>query len=70
MTALLGYLNLAYQFFLLSGDAKLLLMHEVALASLIQVLYASNRSNASLLAEASAHYTKFLVRYLPHLPTW
>jgi len=33
------------------------------------MLYASNRSNASLLAEVSAHCAKFLERHLPHLPT-
>ena len=31
------------------------------------MLYAFNRSNASLLAEISAYYIKFLVRHLPHL---
>ena len=70
VTALLGYLDLAIPFFWSLEMPELLLMYSVELASLISSVYASNRSNASLLAEVSAHYTKFLVRHLPHLPTW
>jgi len=44
---------------------ELLLMHGVALTSLISRALC-NRSKASLLAEVPAHYSKFLVRHLPH----
>ena len=65
VTALLGYLDLSIPVFCFLEMPEFLLMYGKA-----QVLYTSNRFSASLLAEVSAHYTKFLVRHLPHLPTW
>ena len=45
---------------------ELLLMHGVALTSRALC----NRSKANLLVEVPARYSKFLVRHLPHLPSW
>ena len=64
MTALLGGSRSCYTSLLLSGDARTL-TDVWSRVSFTQMLHASNRSNASLLAEVSVHWLYLHGSYSP-----